>query len=73
MSKLEQLKKAVDDAREELQKARDAWDAAADSAYANAAVRAAAYAAWAAYDAALNAYLKAMQELKDYTMELNYE
>ena len=60
--KLEQLKKVIDDASEEIQKASDAW-------YAGEATYANADAAYAAYAAAYDACFKAMQELKDYKKE----
>ena len=59
MSRLEELEKAIDDARAAWI-AADAADAA-DAAYGDT------------YDAAYDDYYKARQELKDYTMELNYE
>ena len=71
--KLEQLQKAIDDAREEIQKASDAWatyDATYGAAYDTAceAYAAAVYVA-DTYDAACEAYNKAIQELEDYKKE----
>tara|TARA_R110000765_G_C18440385_1_gene546907 strand:- start:261 stop:461 length:201 start_codon:yes stop_codon:yes gene_type:complete len=60
--KLEQLKKAVDDAYDDADAARAAyWKAGQD--------KAAAYAAIEAARAACEAYDKARQELKDYVEE----
>ena len=75
MSRLEELEKAVDDAREEIQKAWDAWATwdAATYAAADAAWVAHGDAVWAAYvdtyDTACEACNKAKQELKDYKKE----
>ena len=59
MSRLEELQKAVDDAREELQKARDAW-AAGKGAYADV-------------DDAGAAFRKARRELIAYKRKVGYE
>ena len=57
LSRLEELQKAVYDAREELQKASDAW-ATYD-----------ADAVWAAYVAAGLAFCEAREKLEDYKKE----
>ena len=72
MSRLEELEKAVDEAREELQKARGAW-ATYDADDYDADAAAYGDAVWAAYvdthDTACEAYFKARQELKAYKKE----